>query len=131
MSPPLSLKRNRQPFFRLYFIGDIHREKHRIIVESVLYNTAPPYPSPFFQCVVVMAYDCGTELYVLCAFTLWKKRIYILGLLHQLMMLMEYILMPRAINTDFEKAFLSAVKQEFPKSRILGYYFHLKQALFH
>ncbi|KAF0985427.1 hypothetical protein HZS_6368 [Henneguya salminicola] len=44
-------------------------------------------------------------------------------------MLMKYIWMTRTITTDFEKALISAVKQEFAESRILGCYFHLKQAL--
>ncbi|KAF0985245.1 hypothetical protein HZS_1384 [Henneguya salminicola] len=42
---------------------------------------------------------------------------------------MEYNWMPRTVTTDFEKALISAVRQEFPQSRIMGCYFHLKQAL--
>ncbi|KAF0991464.1 hypothetical protein HZS_1570 [Henneguya salminicola] len=69
-------------------------------------------PHPNFQCVIVMKYDCGTELYIPCAFALVSgKNEYIYReLLHQLIILMEYILMPRTVATDFEKALISAGK---------------------
>lgn len=145
MSPPLSIKGNGQPFFRRYWVGDIHGQQQRILIwvtnESLAlmrYNTHTFIdgtfkitPHPFYQCVIVMAYDCGTQLYVPCAFSLVSaKNEYIYcELFHQLIMLMEYNWMPRIVTTDFEKALICAVKQEFPESRVLGCYFHLKQAL--
>ncbi|KAF0990277.1 hypothetical protein HZS_8003 [Henneguya salminicola] len=145
MFPPLSLKRNGQPFFRPYWVGDIYGENHRILIgatnesltllrytsHTFIDGTFKIIPHPFFQCVIVMTYDCGTELYVPCAFALFRgKNEYIYyELLHQLIILMEYFLIPRTITTDFEKALISWVKQEFPESRILGGYFYLKHAL--
>ena len=144
-SPPLSLKDNGQPFFRRLWIGDIHGEQHRIIIwitneclSLLRYNTHTfidvtfkVTPHPFYQCVIVMTYDCGTRLYVPCAYALvtCKNEYIYCELLHQLIVLMEYNWMPRVITTDFEKALISAVKHEFPESRIIGCYFHLKQAL--
>lgn len=145
ISPPLSLKANGQPFFRRYWVGDIHGKMHRIIIwvtnESLAlmrYNTHTfidgtfkVTPHPFYQCVIVMIYDLGTELYVPCAFALvtGKSEYIYCELFHQLIMIMEYNWMPKIITTDFEKALISAVKQEFPDTKILGCYFHLKQAL--
>ncbi|KAF0985925.1 LOW QUALITY PROTEIN: hypothetical protein HZS_4921 [Henneguya salminicola] len=142
MSPPLSLERNAQPFFRRYWAGETYEEEHRILIraanESLIllrYNSHTFIdgrfkitPHLFFQSDIVMAYDCGTELYVPCAFALLRgKKKY--TLLQQLITLMEYIWMPKTIATDFEKALFSAAKQEFTESRILGCYFHLKAAL--
>lgn len=145
MTPPLSLKRNGEPFFRRYWVGDIHGEQHKILLWStneslalMRYNshtfidgTFKITPHSFYQCVIVMIYDCGTELYVPCAFGLvtGKNEHIYCELFHQLIMLMEYSWMPRVITTDFEQALISAIKQEFPESKISGCYFHLKQAL--
>ncbi|KAF0986047.1 hypothetical protein HZS_421 [Henneguya salminicola] len=50
--------------------------------------------------------NCGTELYIPCVFALvsGKNENIYCELLHQLIMLMEYILMPRTITTGFETA---------------------------
>ncbi|KAF0990458.1 hypothetical protein HZS_3471 [Henneguya salminicola] len=42
---------------------------------------------------------------------------------------MEYNWMPCIITTDFKKALISSIKQEFPESKIYGGHFHLKQAI--
>ncbi|KAF0988727.1 hypothetical protein HZS_5682 [Henneguya salminicola] len=84
MSPSLGLKRNGHPFFKRYWVGDIHREKHRILIlvpnefltllryssHTFIDGTFKITPHPFFQYVIVRTYDCGTELYVPCAFVL-------------------------------------------------------------
>ncbi|KAF0989483.1 hypothetical protein HZS_934 [Henneguya salminicola] len=38
--------------------------------------------------------------------------------------------MPSVITVDFENSVISAVKHEVQQSRLLGCYFHLKQAIF-
>ncbi|KAF0985302.1 hypothetical protein HZS_5249 [Henneguya salminicola] len=55
MSPSVSFKCNRQPFFRRYWFID---------------GTFEITPHRLFQCVLVKTYDCGTDLYVPCAFAL-------------------------------------------------------------
>ncbi|KII64719.1 hypothetical protein RF11_05509 [Thelohanellus kitauei] len=89
MSPPLNLKVNGQPFFRRYWVGDIDGQTHRINIvvtnESLAlmrYNahtfidgTFKVTPHPSYQCVIVMIYDYGTELYVPCAFALVREKI--------------------------------------------------------
>ncbi|KAF0990341.1 hypothetical protein HZS_4121 [Henneguya salminicola] len=78
MSSPLSLQRNGQSFLKRYWVVDIPMEMHRIPIlatneSSTLlrYNshnfidgTFKITPHTFFQCVIVMTNDCGTELYV-------------------------------------------------------------------
>lgn len=43
---------------------------------------------------------------------------------------MEYRWDPKIVTTDFELSLMKAVNYEFPQTRILGCYFHLKQAIF-
>ncbi|KAF0990215.1 hypothetical protein HZS_5830 [Henneguya salminicola] len=42
----------------------------------------------------------------------------------------KYNRMPESITVDLEKGLLNAFKHEFTESKIIGCYFHLKQALF-
>lgn len=143
--PPYSITRNGTPLFRRYWLGEIHGEQHQILIwatnESLSYmrynthtfidGTFRATPHPFYQCIIVMVYDRGTETYVPTIYSLLTaKNEYIYSeLFHQIVMLMEYNWMPSIITTDFEQALISSIKQEFPESKIYGCYFHLKQAI--
>ncbi|KAF0989678.1 hypothetical protein HZS_1549 [Henneguya salminicola] len=76
-------------------------------------SRSPPPPTRILSRCRRMTYDCETELYVPCAFALvGEKNEYIYcKLVHQLIII------------NF------CVKPEFQESKILGDYFHLKQAL--
>ncbi|KII73237.1 hypothetical protein RF11_09825 [Thelohanellus kitauei] len=119
---PHSLEANGQPFFRRYWVGDIHGEQNRIIIlatnESLAlmrYNSQTFFdwtlkirPHPFYQCIIIMVYDDGTNLYVPCVALLSQGRTntYIVNYKHQIIILMEYNWMPRAMTTYFEKALI-------------------------
>ncbi|KAF1740663.1 hypothetical protein MXB_5674 [Myxobolus squamalis] len=78
-----------------------------------------------------MAFDAGTDLYVPCAYILLTSRCedaYIKAF-HEMIVLMKYRWMLRAITVDFELALMSAVQQEFTDSVIVGCYFHMKCAI--
>ncbi|KAF1742664.1 hypothetical protein MXB_5228 [Myxobolus squamalis] len=66
-------------------------------------------PYPFFQCAIIMIYDCETELNI--AFTFISGKKICCKVLHQLMILMEYIRMLSTITTDFAMALISAEKK--------------------
>ncbi|KAF1740872.1 hypothetical protein MXB_2412 [Myxobolus squamalis] len=88
-------------------------------------------PAPFVQCLIVMVFNAGTDLYVPCAYILLTSRredTYI-NAFHEMIVLMKYRWMPRAITVDFELAFMSAVQQEFTDRVIVGCYFHMKRAI--
>ncbi|KAF0988005.1 hypothetical protein HZS_2629 [Henneguya salminicola] len=73
-------------------------------------------PHPFYQCIIVMVYDRGTEIYVPTVYALVTcKNEYIYSeAFPQIVVLMEYNWMSCIITTDFEKALISSIKQEFP-----------------
>ncbi|KAF1740436.1 hypothetical protein MXB_5536, partial [Myxobolus squamalis] len=51
-------------------------------------------PQPIFQCVIVMIYDCGTDLYILCTVALVSKKNMYCEPLYQLLMLIKYLWKP-------------------------------------
>lgn len=146
MNPPYNIKKNGQPFFRRFWCGDVHGEYHKIIIwctneclSLMRYNshtfvdaTFRSTPAPFYQCLIIMVHDIGTNLYIPCVFALMtgrKEHLYSI-VFHEIIFLMEFQWMPKFITCDFEKGLLKALKYEFPDSKISGCYFHLKQAIF-
>lgn len=143
---PMRTLENGSPFFRRYWCGDIHGDYHQMLIwitdeclSLLRYNghtfidgTFRSAPAPFMQCVIIMTFDRGTLKYIPCCYALLtgKNEQLYCNLFHELVVLMEYNWMPSVITVDFEKSLISAVKHEFPQSRILGCFFHLKQALF-
>ncbi|KAF0985615.1 hypothetical protein HZS_6017, partial [Henneguya salminicola] len=67
-----------ETFVRRYWQGDIHGEQHKIIIwgtnetlSLMIYNTYTfiggtfrSAHQPLYQCIIVMVYDIGTEIYV-------------------------------------------------------------------
>lgn len=145
MLPPLRDLPNGQPFFRRFWSGDIDGEYHQIFIwctnealSLMRYNshtfidcTFRCVPSPFLQCLVIMVHDVGTELFVPCVYCLLtsKNEYLYLTALHEIIVLTKFNWMPRIITSDFEIALITAIKHEFPESRLLCCYFHLKQSI--
>ncbi|KAF0986801.1 hypothetical protein HZS_5312 [Henneguya salminicola] len=78
-----------------------------------------------------MVFDNAIDLYIPCVFGLVTgKNAYIFcEFLHQIIMILEYILMPKIGTMDFEKSLICATNHEFLESRVIGCYFHFKQTL--
>ncbi|KAF0991346.1 hypothetical protein HZS_5471 [Henneguya salminicola] len=70
-------------------------------------------------------------MFVPCVYLLItsKSESIYLNVFHELIVLTKYNWMPQIITCDFELSLISAIKQEFPSSRLLCCYFHLKKAI--
>lgn len=142
---PLSRTRDGQRMLRRHWEGDLCGEDHRVLIwateEKLMllrYNghvlvdgTFRVVPAEFSQCVVVMSYDPGTRLFIPCAFSLLSgKNEYIYCVLfHELIVMLQYDWMPTGISVDFELSLIKAIRHEFPDSRLIGCFFHMKQAI--
>lgn len=88
-------------------------------------------PQPFRQCMILMAYDDETELYIPIIFSLlqnsddWSYWHF----LHLCLIATDLKLDPSTITTDFEKPLLKAVNDQFPEATRVGCLFHFMQAL--
>ncbi|KAF1740716.1 hypothetical protein MXB_2501, partial [Myxobolus squamalis] len=87
----------------------------------------------FYQCLTLLTFDSATRLFITCMYVLMtaKTEYIYYSVLHELVVLLNYWLMPKIITADFEKALVSAVKHEFPWSQIIGCHFHLLQVMNH
>ena len=142
---PHCLTAEGRPFLRRHWLGDIEGHYHNVLIwvsdESLsilrqegqifLDGTFRVTPSPFVQCVIVVAFDAATNLNVPCVWALMTSRSEYLYcvLLHELIVLLKYRWCPKVCVVDFEKALLGAVRHEFSYSRVPGCFFHFKQAL--
>ncbi|KAF1740327.1 hypothetical protein MXB_246, partial [Myxobolus squamalis] len=50
--------------------------------------------------------------------------------LNKIVVILTYKLTLKIVLVDFENALLNSVKFEFPKVRVIAYYFYFRQALF-
>ncbi|KAF0989626.1 hypothetical protein HZS_3539 [Henneguya salminicola] len=82
-------------------------------------------PHSFAQCLIVINFDHSTNFFVPCVWALMSRSNEYLycELLHA-------IISQKSVVFDFEKALLNSVKYQFPKSKIIGYYFHMRRAIF-
>jgi len=91
------------------------------------FRCAPP---GFAQCITVMVYDVSTELYVPVLFSLTTCRTQ--DAYKKLLQCIEFSIgrkpMPKEVICDFEAALIFAVRDYFPETRIIGCFFHFKQA---
>jgi hypothetical protein len=86
---------------------------------------------PFYQVLIVMAYDQSISCYVPCVHALLAGKnewIYLRGL-SEIIMQLDYQWEPKAITCNFKIGLIKALKQEFPNVTINGHTFHWKQAL--
>ena len=89
-------------------------------------------PAPFAQCLIVMNHDPTTNIFVPCAWALMtgKNETLYCEVLHALLVLLKYRWEPKVAVADFEQALLNSVKYQFPRSKIVGCFFHFQQAVF-
>ncbi|KAF0987749.1 hypothetical protein HZS_6441 [Henneguya salminicola] len=78
MSPSVSLLPNTPPFFRRYWVDDIHRIQHNMTIwesnqslsllryksSTVVDGTFRTTLSPFSQCLIIMVFDDASDLYI-------------------------------------------------------------------
>ncbi|KAF1740369.1 hypothetical protein MXB_5711, partial [Myxobolus squamalis] len=78
--PPLKNLQNGNPFFRRYWSGDFDGEFHQMLLwstnealslmrsnnQTFIDCTFQYLPSPFKQCLIIMVYDIGTQMYIPC-----------------------------------------------------------------
>lgn len=88
-------------------------------------------PKPFFQCIILMAFDDETELFVPIVYSLVqnKHEWTYWNFLNLVLIGTEMKFDPQTITMDFEKALQNAVKDQFPCANRIGCLFHFKQAL--
>lgn len=144
--PPHSTLTNRLPMLRRHWFGDIDGVYHQTLIWTtdecltLLRYNGPAFidatfritPAPFMQCLIIMVYDIGTQLYIPCvyALTTTKNEYMYCTILHEIVVLSKYMWMPSSIVVDFEQALINACKYEFKESIMIGCYFHMKQALY-
>ncbi|KAF0987352.1 hypothetical protein HZS_1365 [Henneguya salminicola] len=77
-------------------------------------------PHPFVQYLFVMSFDASTNLFVPCVRALMSRinEYLYCELLHSIIFQLKY------------NSLLNSVKYQFPKSKIIGCYFHMRQTIF-
>lgn len=88
-------------------------------------------PFGFKQCLIIMCFDKCSNLFIPCIYVLLtSKTEYIYcSIFHEVIVILNYNFMPKYITVDFELALIGAIKYQFTKSRIMGCFFHFKQAI--
>jgi MULE transposase domain len=88
-------------------------------------------PAPFYQCMIVMVYDHGTNMYVPVMYVLLTSKLenVYFQALHWVIASSDFKLDPLTVTCDFEKGLIKAVQQQFTGVSIVGCLFHFKQAL--
>ena len=87
-------------------------------------------PKPYYQFLIIMAFDSAYDVYVPCYYVLMSnktERCYeeAFGLIIKDL---DGKFKPDCIGIDFEHAFINTVRKCFPKALIVGCFFHFKQA---
>jgi hypothetical protein len=88
-------------------------------------------PSPFYQCLIIMVFDHGSNVYVpvmYCLLSGKQEEIYFTAF-HWVIAASEYKLDPLSVTCDFEKGLIKAVRDQFSGVAVVGCLFHFKQAL--
>ena len=100
-------------------------------VELFVDATFSSCPSQFYQCLIIMAFDNTTGVYVPILYILMTKKTeeHYLHAIHCLMVVSDYKLKPNSITCDFERALMNAFRTKFPNADMYGCLFHFKQAL--
>ncbi|KAF0986027.1 hypothetical protein HZS_515, partial [Henneguya salminicola] len=70
MSPPLSLLPNNQPFFRRYWVGDIHGVEHKMMIANAPVGTFRTTPNSFYQYLIIMVFVNANDFYIQCIFSI-------------------------------------------------------------
>ncbi|KAF1744214.1 hypothetical protein MXB_1852, partial [Myxobolus squamalis] len=83
-------------------------------------------PSPFLQCIIIMGFDPNSNVYGLMS---TKDEYLYCEVVHSIIISLKYRLSLKLVLMDFEKALLNAIRYQFTSTRIVGCYFHFRQAL--
>ncbi|KAF0988366.1 hypothetical protein HZS_5708 [Henneguya salminicola] len=104
----------------------VHYNSHMFIDRTV--RTTHP---PFYQFLIVVVFDQETRIYAPCVYGLMtaKNEYATVNFFSKNITLIEYSWVPRTITTEFKFFLMSALKKEFPKTKLPGCYFPLKQAI--
>ncbi|KAJ5077045.1 hypothetical protein M0811_00365 [Anaeramoeba ignava] len=89
-------------------------------------------PKPFKQLLVIMGFDSETETYYPCIYALLtgkQMELYVQCFEYIKNTLLQNKWNPKFITCDFERSLLTAICKVFPTSKLVGCYFHFKQAL--
>ncbi|KAE8912720.1 hypothetical protein PF005_g24031 [Phytophthora fragariae] len=88
-------------------------------------------PANFNQLVIVMVFDAISNLYIPSCYALTTgktTKVYDYVMYHT-NTAVDFTMDPAYISCDFEQAITSAVKHQFPRSKVIGCLFHFKKAL--
>ena len=87
-------------------------------------------PHPFYQCLIIMAFDKRTDVYVPVLYILMSNKSEALyyQALCQVAILSDHKLDVHSYTTDFERAIINSCELYFPEGFHNGCLFHLKQA---
>ena len=88
-------------------------------------------PKPFYQCLVVMIFEETLQIYLPILYILMtnKSQKMYRNALERIFKLSGRRANPKTITCDFEQALLNAIRGIFPYSKIIGCFFHWKQAI--
>ena len=88
-------------------------------------------PREFYQCVILVAFDDETDLYLPVVFGLLEGKTSwdYWHFLRQIFVMTETKFAPSTLVCDFESALIQAVKEQCPDANIIGCLFHFKQAM--
>ena len=88
-------------------------------------------PHPFYQLMVIMAFDNQTELCVpiMCVLMTGKMEELYWHALHWVFVASKWKMDPMTVTVDFELGLHNEIRDQFEDSDINGCLFHLKQAL--
>ena len=83
-------------------------------------------PHPFYQCVILVAYDDETDLYLPAVFGLLEGKTSwdYWHFLHQIFVMTGTKFAPSTFTCDFEAAMIQAVREQCPETKIVGCLFH-------
>lgn len=132
-------------FMRRAWRGDILGKDHTIAIwaseeslsvfrqrgQCFIDGTFKCVPHGFSQSVIIMGLDKTTNLYVPCVYSLLSgkfEHLY-LHLIQEIISMLDWCWDPEIIVVDYEYALIKALKSQFPGTRILGCFFHFKQAI--
>uniref|UniRef100_K3W8U9 MULE transposase domain-containing protein n=1 Tax=Globisporangium ultimum (strain ATCC 200006 / CBS 805.95 / DAOM BR144) TaxID=431595 RepID=K3W8U9_GLOUD len=86
-------------------------------------------PAKFHQCVILMAHDNATDLfvpvyYVLCSS---KQQDMYWSVLHRIIASSDEKIQPGSMVCDFEASLINAAQVQFPDTNVIGCFSHFKQ----
>jgi hypothetical protein len=100
-------------------------------IPCFLDGTFRSVPQPFQQCLILMAFDDETELYVPIVFALVENKSSwtYWHFIHLVIVATECKFEPVTMMTDFERPMITAIKEQMPRTTHLGCFFHFKDAM--